>query len=121
MHKRNLDPIQMAGTQGILLAGFAVTLLLVADATGMEPFTQTVWMVRSSSVLRWNLLFFFIACVFDMWLMVMIVAKYDSCTKMLVTALAVCGTLVGELVVGHCTYGRRGIVLHLPFSLICVT
>ena len=56
-----------------------------------------------------------------MWMKVMIVAKYYSCTKMLVNALAVCGTLVGELVVGHCTYGRRGIVLHLPFSLICVT
>ena len=55
VQKRNVDPIQMAGTQGILLAGFAVTLLLVADATGMEPFTQTVWMVRSSSVLRWNI------------------------------------------------------------------
>ena len=67
--------------------------------------------------------FLFYKCVFDIWMKVMIVAKYYSCTKMLVNALAVCGTLAGELVVdvGHCTYGRRGIVLHLPFSLICVT
>ena len=121
MQKRNVDPIQMVGAQGILLAGFAVTLLFVADATGIEPFTQTVWMVRSSSVLRWNLLFFFIASVFGIRICVMIVAKYDSCTKMLVSALAMCGTLGAELALGHLTYGRRGIVLHLPFSLLCVT
>ena len=52
-------------------------------------------------------------------MMVMIIAKYDSCTKIIVSALAACGTLAGELVLGHFTHGRRGIVLHLPFSVIC--
>ena len=34
--------------------------------------------------------------------------------------LAVCGTLAVELILGHFTHGRRGIVLHFPFSVVCV-
>ena len=121
LQKEKLEPVQMASAQGILLCGLALLLLFVADATGLEPFALTMRIVQSSSVLRWNILFFFIACVFDAYMKVMITAKYDSCTKMLVSALAVCGTLVVELILGHFTEGRRGIVLHLPFSVICMT
>ena len=119
--KRNMEPVQMMSAMGILLIGFAVTILFLADATTLEPFALTVRMVRSSSVLRWNILFYFMTSVPNTYMMVMITAKYDSCTKMLVNALAMCGTLGGELALGHLTYGRRGIVLHLPFSVICVT
>ena len=121
MKKRKLEPLQMKSAMGILLAGFAAALMFVADATALEPFALTVRMVRSSSVLRWTILFYFVACVSSAYMMVMITAKYDSCTKMLVDALAVCGTLGGEVALGHFTSGRRGIVLHLPFSVMCVT
>ena len=122
MKKRKLEPLHVKGATGILLVGFAVALMFVADATALEPFARTARMVRSSSALRWNILFYFIACVLSENMMVMIIVKYDSSTMTLVDSLAVCGTMGGEVALGHCTSGRRGITLHFPFPFVtCVT